>query len=458
MTHDETIKKINTNGFYNKAFKLKGKTKIELFENGHLVSKTKDSNISTNILSHFFEDLPLIYWWDGSVSGLGIKSQLENSFLPLYSKAMGGIFLFDSPNEENVNMLYPDFISNFPKFYAGGEYAGSDPNRGSYNTNESGPIPNGWRHVWDFGTDKANGSIASLSLTNVLAGNSPIPNTVTFGSGEGELRYLNPIYFDEEKFILYRGFNTTDGVLSYEKVRLINPNSIGLLEGVTFKEVETLTTTLNSQFKVAYVKGNTAYMFRVVSLSLSSLVVEFSDLNILSGATTSVISKTISPPQNLSFYTSANVIKLFDGVIYIYLRVGSTGDVRQIASYSVVNNAWINNSLAYEGTAILNNVLDSGGNAGYFKIGDFYAVPSSNGTFLYAPNKIVQISTYSTSNYYYRSLIPFEGVMTQRHYSGVSTASPQILPNYLATINNLSSPVIKTNAQTMKVTYEITQV
>lgn len=43
----------------------------------------------------------------------------------------------------------------------------SDSTVGTYNENESGIIENGkgYRHVWDFGTDKSNGEISCICLT-----------------------------------------------------------------------------------------------------------------------------------------------------------------------------------------------------------------------------------------------------------------------------------------------------
>ena len=67
-------------------------------------------------------------------------------------------------------------------------------------------------------------------------------------------------------------------------------------------------------------------------------------------------------------------------------------------------------------------------------------------------------------NYDRHTLIPFpdkKGVYLQASYTSVSSTDPCDLkvmkdPRYLATINNLSEPVVKTSSKTMKVTYTLT--
>ena len=84
---------------------------------------------------------------------------------------MDRIMLFDENIEENPEIIFKPVNVNIVG-HAGSAYSGTNVMRGSYNTNESGEIENGYRHVWDFGTDKANGTIKCLSLTSLNGGNN----------------------------------------------------------------------------------------------------------------------------------------------------------------------------------------------------------------------------------------------------------------------------------------------
>lgn len=100
-----------------------------------------------------------------------IGANSVNKIYPL-DKAFSGLYLFNSALEENVNnMFLPNPSDAALTGYAGNEQGnGQDNMRGDYNSTESGPITNGYKYVWDFGTDDANGEIACISLTHAIAG------------------------------------------------------------------------------------------------------------------------------------------------------------------------------------------------------------------------------------------------------------------------------------------------
>lgn len=92
--------------------------------------------------------------------------------LPLAECAISGLYIFDNPLVEDMdNIWLPNIDTAKLTGYAGRAVSdGVDNRRGDYNFNESGVIENGYKFVWDFGTDDANGEIAALSLTHAIAG------------------------------------------------------------------------------------------------------------------------------------------------------------------------------------------------------------------------------------------------------------------------------------------------
>lgn len=86
--------------------------------------------------------------------------------LPICPNAIGGVLLFPEEIEEDPDKYYAptDLI---PLGYASNSAdTSSDPKRGSYNPNESYRMDNGYRLVFDFGTADANGTIKSVCLTS----------------------------------------------------------------------------------------------------------------------------------------------------------------------------------------------------------------------------------------------------------------------------------------------------
>ena len=146
---------------------LKGNTKIQLFDSvsGKEVQRVEKHNMITNAITKLVSP-PLDYLMNSNLS----YYTCLNDRMPLSTKGLAGILLWENAIEENANIVVPDF-GNKLIGKAGSTYSGKNRYRGSLNTNESGDITNGKRFVWDFGTDKANGTISAVSLTSLIGGN-----------------------------------------------------------------------------------------------------------------------------------------------------------------------------------------------------------------------------------------------------------------------------------------------
>lgn len=152
------------------ALQLHGKTKIELFDaaNGAKIYEQIDENMVTNALQHLV-NLPAELTVMDNVSN---RNCLPALYMPFLSKALSGLWVFSKQLTENEEYISPSTADvKALTGYAGGEYSGSNSKRGSLNLNESGAIDKGYRYVWDFATDKANGTVSCVSLVPRVQGN-----------------------------------------------------------------------------------------------------------------------------------------------------------------------------------------------------------------------------------------------------------------------------------------------
>lgn len=144
---------------------IEGKATIELTD-VHTGQKETvvEKNMVTNLIPYFFSDNVLSY---RSLSNRGLTTP---DVCPIYQKLMGGLLLFEEPLEENVDNLYA------PRSNRCVGCANQDVNttdnvmRGSLNVTESKKLPDGHQFVWDFATHQGNGTVSALALTHPDAG------------------------------------------------------------------------------------------------------------------------------------------------------------------------------------------------------------------------------------------------------------------------------------------------
>lgn len=149
---------------------IKGVCSIELRnEDGSLAQKTTDENMVTNFISNLIN--PDYDFFKGLFDKNVMK--LDYALYPLIDKVIGGVFLFGETLPED-----PDYrIPKAPLIgHASSTYQYNLPTVGLFNPNESTVLSDtegnvkGFKYVWDFATDKANGTIKCVSLTTGKAG------------------------------------------------------------------------------------------------------------------------------------------------------------------------------------------------------------------------------------------------------------------------------------------------
>ena len=146
---------------------IKGRATIQIFDEktGEVVRELHEENMITNAVDTILNPPDYIE--------IGMDSDNDRSFNMLRdfvgniadTAFRGVIVCRDKIPEDGNNMMLP--WTNEEIGHAGIANTNTDTSIGTYNANESGRIENGkgYRHVWDFASDKANGEISCICLT-----------------------------------------------------------------------------------------------------------------------------------------------------------------------------------------------------------------------------------------------------------------------------------------------------
>lgn len=142
---------------------FKGRAIIEMFDSktGKKVYEQKHDNIITNAYKNYINPnfAPGIGFY------IGYQFHLS-SITPFWEKMFGGLMMFSESRESDADnfMITKEDYSNFVGS-AGGTYSGASIFRGSFNSNESGPISDTeYKLVFDFPSNAGNGKIKSICL------------------------------------------------------------------------------------------------------------------------------------------------------------------------------------------------------------------------------------------------------------------------------------------------------
>lgn len=158
---------------------IKGKATIQIIDekSGETVREIHEENMITNAVDTILN--PPDYIETGMDAENGRSYNPLRDFLGnLADTAFRGVIVCrDKIPEDGNNMMLP--WTNEEVGHAGISNTNTDTTIGTYNSNESGRIENGkgYRHVWDFASDKANGEIGCICLTTKDGGTCGMHDT-----------------------------------------------------------------------------------------------------------------------------------------------------------------------------------------------------------------------------------------------------------------------------------------
>lgn len=473
--------------------KLKGHAVIELTDvKTGKKERVEHDNIITNALKDFFDkQMPVI--------GAG---NMNSYFLPIIEKALGGIFIFSNTLTENINnIVLPDAADAELTGYAGHVTSdGNDNRRGDFNAEESGAITNGYKFVWDFGTNDANGEIAALALTNEMAGYhgyhySPIEilrssrnNTSnTSGSYKGlGVDYANPMGLNDEKMAQYaveldsdagtiKTIRKTDSTTILFETYKIDFKTVKLDNVVaTFAKINTETITISDSVQtetndaLTFVDGGDGFYYGLSSsYSSNTAKIKISKINKSTHEYTPATDHTVGNVELLQMGTVVQYMQesKISPVIrngYIYSLCNKVKTNSRYTKYDIIKISLTNPA---EFTVLPNSNFQIH-NAEYGADASMYlqnGLIITNGFAIDSDDRLIptgiQFYDYVISHSYAcTTRITTDGkqILMGAYSNGSRYTNYYPVLQYLATINNLDAPVTKTAAKTMKITYTLT--
>ena len=455
--------------------KIKGRTIIELTDvRTGKVQKFEDDNafMDSNIEQKFRN------------FGIFQTSVLENfANTPLWQKLCGGLLLLDSVVDANAN-----FIALGQKMIGRGYYGssnnGSPVSLGSWNATESAVSSNAVQMVYDFTTSQGNGDIKAVCLTSDYCGriglgnqdddynvslrvspndwqgyntNYSLSNNV-LDKGfafDGDFIYCNPVldgtsltidkrYANAKKVDL---IHTLTGTYTAGTISVALPSAMTYTTNLRLRQASTTKLVL-----IGYTDEYTnAFSVAIIDISgtPSATVTEITGMD---KAGESELDWRYSGADCIGVDGSGNPLIAIPTYAYkpIAFLVNVGTGTKQAFKFNTNYSTWTGRSYRYDNSV-------SGMGNGFFML-------SLNSDSLAAPGFICDMSANSGSG----SIHPCEGTdagsklinglnlwNNEKSYNNDIRLCQN--PFYLATINNLATPVTKTSAQTMKVTYVISR-
>lgn len=473
---------------------IKGKTTFELTDvNTGEVEIIEDNNMITNALQEFM----LTYGIFNKTIFVG-----DNRTSALYKNLLGGLFLFDTALDENVdNTFMPAGVKMVGNGSRGVSNSGKVTELGSYNSTESGEQSDGSiKFVYDFSTAQANGTIACACLTSLTGG--------YMGMGS-QNSYIENKRIDDHQ---------SDGQNAYFALARAGNNYYNILYPVYNENAIYCTNPYNIDYETATASQHWSVTKKIEIIRLRACFTSVSIRD--SYKLNKVIDRfEVDIPQDIlnymgtSTYTVIPMGDSFNGNIFLIFNKSSstmaTGSYRWImkidkdrnaTAYKFTNNT--NEPLSFRPDQLHRKYYTINGDylwlAGY-ESKKLYGINYSDSTQIidtginlktttpvmcsiaenligiglldsssstgYSAYSIYDVvnRTYKYVNGYEQHhdyiYIPFsdkKGVYLKVYETDGEIKITKDV-RYLATINNLSEPVVKTSSKTMKVTYTITE-
>lgn len=466
---------------------IKGKTKIELTDvHTGEVEVIEKENMITNALQYIFN--PVGYIKSGSV-------MYGSDYVNYYATLTGGLLLLDKAVTEEPDNIFLDTSVGLTGCAVFDQQNTSDQTlRGSYNATETeiDVVNRTIKYVYDFDTAEANGTIACVSLTHANGGYSnrgcleePVreehPFFMSIGSGSLRLSSSSVGLSAYDRTLSY----TTYGA-NYKWIFLIDATK----DMVYYFSIDSATSITIRGYRANI---NTLSLFDTPSTGRTLL---FEKTVVFSTAISQqYFSYNYDEESEKLFVVSGANVNISNGGTFTITEIDVANDYA-VTQYAMTNQTGVtlrmfysrDNTLCYDGYIYLMTYYDTYniyreeiGNAAnvqkidvplrqcwptfakdkriYFDMATSY----SANTALYVVETDSFTLKYPEAKYLFdsvrRQFVPIKGVpMTYFMACGSSDGVFGIRTDYLATINNLDSAVVKTADKTMKVTYILSEV
>lgn len=434
---------------------MKGKAQLILTDpdSGRVVKHIEESNMVTNAVQRIFE-IPQIAIMRGNAS------EIFGGLMPIYKYLVSGlVMLGENVAEDADNFMFPENSAIIGS--AGTEYTGTAPTRGTLNLSQSGETDNGYRFVWDFAPEKAVGTIRCIGLTNLWSGNGVFNREVGGGSllvnpysisGGGYL----PDFFYTKRLLLGQldgnqtVYSARIGVYSVTIYRCKLPdcgavgikNSINdfLVPELLREDTYTIPIWPNDESYWAFDRATgLMYVFSARYSDTGAEIVNYCSVNVKNGE----IRHEGEFSWTSEIFSRGTSFAVHNDLIY----VSKGGDCRVFNLNDTEVDAY-----KFEGADNL-KIMFSGGK----KFVTFRNSATGQVLFTYLshdPKFFVP-----TPDYYQICSgvnMPYVYVYDRLYYPEFICYKLMLRTDYLATINNLAEPLVKTDRHALQVRYEIT--
>ena len=407
--------------------RLKGEMVIELTDtNTGAVETVQETNMITEAVNNILGLNPMgIYL---KASGEYDNSVLWNgTLLPICPNMIGGILLFPAVLEEKADHIYEQG-KNLPVAYASNNVnSGSNVARGSLNQTESKKLDNGYKFVWEFTPSQGNGNIAAVALTSALDGQN------AFGSAAG----------DASTFLLLKKVDIGD---------------IPKAKQMTLFEAVELDFEKNLLYSIT---------FGTSSVTITKIRIPVFNIGLnekLDDTTYTVLEEQTLTTESFTFlgdYTKyGEFMDGHDGYWYGFSNEpNSSGDAKMVwiriskKDYSFTEGSW---TLSKAKLSEVGTRVKAGSCEVYMTLlGDMIVAGDFQIT---ADDRVIKtqgsarFEAMATPLFQYKNFVFMWGGSYGKEHRCTYLLTP-----YLASINNLSSAVVKNTDKTMKITYTLTE-
>lgn len=461
--------------------KLKGTMVLELTDEttGEVESVTEE-NMVTEAVNNILGMNPMGVFY--SEERLADVMSWNGVMLPICPNMVGGILLFPKALEEDAAHIY-EGSGNLPVAYASNNVnTTANTARGSMNQTESKALENGYKFVWEFTPSQGNGTIAAVALTSAQGGQNGYGSLVGDASTFLEIKKLDigdmgkarqaPLFeaveMDFGKDLLY-SITFEDSSVRIRKVRL-PVFSIGLnekLDDSTYTVVEDHAVQTESfLFLGSYTKygefmdGQDGYWYGFSNQANSSgnakmLWVKISkgDYSVTEGewALSNAKLMAVGERDMDDSYPKRKVRCCMRGG-YLYVPAN---DKKGIYKINVANTADVS-LIDFGFTSKMKPICETGTCELYLTLigdliigGDFQV--TADDTVIHTQGS-ARLGCEATPLFQHKQFLVGWGGSYGNEYRHMYLLTP-----YLATINNLSSAVVKDANKTMKITYTLTE-
>lgn len=460
---------------------LKGVMSIELTdEDTGAVETVTEENMITEAVNNIlgFNPMGIFYAATGEYDNAVLWN---GNLLPICPNMIGGILLFSKALDEETDHIY-EGSDNLPVAYASNN-VNSTANlaRGSLNLTESMALSNGYKFVWEFTPSQGNGTIAAVALTSALGGQNGYGSLVGDASAFLQLKVADIGAIPSAKLMVLFEAVEMDFInnllysITYENtsVRIrklrIPVFSIGLnekLDDTTYTVLEDEVLTPETfEFLGSYTKygefmdGKDGYWYGFSNEGNSSgdatmvwIKISKTDHTFTEGQWTLSNAKLMDVGNRELGSYPERVVKCCVRSGYLYVPAY---DKKGIYKISLSNSTDVT-LIEFGFTSKWKPLCDTGTCELYLTLigdliigGDFQI--TAEDTVVHTQGS-ARLNDAATPLFQYKNFLIGWGGSYGSEYRTAYLLTP-----YLASINNLSSAVVKTVDKTMKITYTLTE-